>query len=265
MRPLTGGEPVSKWVLWGIRRGIKTTGYPSHSESAAGVSPGRPTDTLIVDEHDQALTQDMCPTGALNAENGRIAVDYRRCVSCRRCARRAPTPLDWEDSWEWASFSATGPYAASALTRPFSQSLHIRVVDAGSCRACLSEIEQLTKPYYNIHRLGFFMTPTPRHADVLLVAGPVADNMRLPLEKAYDAMPAPKRVVAVGACALSGGIFGRSFTSYGGVKNVLPVDLEIPGCPPPPLAIIHGLLVLTGRKAPGESETISFINRRSGT
>ncbi|MGB9616174.1 MAG: NADH-quinone oxidoreductase subunit B family protein [Desulfomonilaceae bacterium] len=157
------------------------------------------------------------------------------------------------------------PNSSGVLARPFSQSLHIRVLDAGACRACLSEIEQLGKPYYNIHRLGFFMTPTPRHADVLLVAGPVADNMRLPLEKAYDAMPSPKRVVAVGACALSGGIFGPSFTSYSGVKNVLPVDVEIPGCPPPPLAIIHGLLVLTGRRPPAEAGATSFVDRRSGT
>uniref|UniRef100_A0A7C4ET79 NADH:ubiquinone oxidoreductase-like 20kDa subunit domain-containing protein n=1 Tax=Desulfomonile tiedjei TaxID=2358 RepID=A0A7C4ET79_9BACT len=256
---------MSKWVLLGIRSGTKTTRYPSHTESAAGISPGRPKDTLMADKNAQALIRDLCPTGALNPKNDRIAVDYRRCISCRRCARGASTLVDWEESWEWASLSAPDLNASSALGSPFSQSLHIRVLDAGACRACLSEIEQLGKPYYNIHRLGFFMTPTPRHADVLLVAGPVADNMRLPLEKAYDAMPTPKRVVAVGACALSGGVFGPSFTSYGSLKNVIPVDVEIPGCPPPPLAIIHGLLVLTGRRPPAESGATSFLDRRSGT
>ena len=99
------------------------------------------------------------------------------------------------------------------------RSLHIRVVDAGACGSCLSEIEQINKPYYNMHRLGFFVTPTPREADVLLVAGPVTDHMRLALLKAYEAMPTPKAVVAVGACALSGGVFGPSFASYGGVWN----------------------------------------------
>ncbi|MGC8905819.1 MAG: hypothetical protein ACP5M0_00075 [Desulfomonilaceae bacterium] len=256
---------MSKWVLLGIRSGTKTTRYPSYTESAAGISPGRPKDTLMADEIARGVVRDVCPTGALDAKNDRIAVDYRRCVSCRRCDRGAAAPLDWEESWEWASLSGPDPNSSGVLARPFSQSLHIRVLDAGACRACLSEIEQLGKPYYNIHRLGFFMTPTPRHADVLLVAGPVADNMRLPLEKAYDAMPSPKRVVAVGACALSGGIFGPSFTSYSGVKNVLPVDVEIPGCPPPPLAIIHGLLVLTGRRPPAEAGATSFVDRRSGT
>jgi Ni,Fe-hydrogenase III small subunit len=122
------------------------------------------------------------------------------------------------------------------------------VVDAGACGACLSEIEQLNKPYYNIHRLGFFLTPTPREADVLLVAGPVTDHMRMALKKAYEAMPTPKRVVAVGACALCGGVFGPSFISGGGASDIVPVDVAVPGCPPPPLALIHGLLATVGRK-----------------
>jgi Ni,Fe-hydrogenase III small subunit len=99
-----------------------------------------------------------------------------------------------------------------------------------------------------MHRLGFFITPTPRQADILLVVGPVTDHMKIPLLKAYEAMPSPKRVMAVGACALSGGIFGPSFVSYSGVSEILTVDVKVPGCPPPPFAILHGLLVLTGRK-----------------
>jgi Ni,Fe-hydrogenase III small subunit len=99
-----------------------------------------------------------------------------------------------------------------------------------------------------MHRLGFFLTPTPREADVLLVAGPVTDHMRMALKKAYEAAPTPKRVVAVGACALSGGVFGPSFISGGGASDIIPVDVAVPGCPPPPLAIIHGLLVTVGRK-----------------
>jgi len=121
------------------------------------------------------------------------------------------------------------------------------VIDAGACGACLSEIEQINKPYYNMHRLGFFLTPTPRDADVLLVAGPVTDHMRLPLLKAYEAMPAPKGVLALGACAIFGGVFGTGFASLGGVSNVIPVDILVPGCPPPPLAILHALLAIVGR------------------
>jgi Ni,Fe-hydrogenase III small subunit len=124
------------------------------------------------------------------------------------------------------------------------------VIDAGACGACLSEIEQLNKPYYNMHRLGFFLTPTPRDADVLLVAGPVTDHMRLPLLKAYEAMPAPKGVLALGACAIFGGVFGSGFASLGGVANLIPVDILVPGCPPPPLAILHALLAIVGRVQP---------------
>jgi len=127
----------------------------------------------------------------------------------------------------------------------------------------LSEIEQLGKPYYNVHRLGFFMTPTPRQADVLLVAGPVTDNMRLPLQKAYNAMPTPKKVIAVGTCALSGGVFGPSFTCGAGVAEVIPVDVEITGCPPPPLALIHGLLVAAGRRVRAVVEPIRQMERRT--
>jgi Ni,Fe-hydrogenase III small subunit len=99
-----------------------------------------------------------------------------------------------------------------------------------------------------MHRLGFFATPTPREADVLLVAGPVTDHMRLPLRKAFQAMPSPKRVLAIGACALSGGIFGPSFASGSGVSELIPVNIGVPGCPPPPLAIVHGLLLAVSRK-----------------
>ncbi len=97
------------------------------------------------------------------------------------------------------------------MGQPFRRSIHVLVVDAGDCGACLNEVKQLNNPYYNMHRLGFFITPTPRHADVLLVVGPVTDHMRAALKKIYDAMPTPKRVVAVGACALSGGVFAREF------------------------------------------------------
>ena len=122
------------------------------------------------------------------------------------------------------------------------------VVDAGDCGACLNEVKQLNNPYYNIHRLGFFITPTPRHADVMLVVGAVTDHMRFVLQRIYDAMPTPKRVVAVGACAVSGGVFADSFVCARGLADVLPVDVEVPGHPPPPLAILHGLLVAVGRK-----------------
>lgn len=130
--------------------------------------------------------------------------------------------------------------------RSFRRSLHIRTVDTGSCAVCESEIRLLSAPHYDLHRLGFFFTPSPRHADLLLVTGPVVRGMQLALRKTYDAMPDPKAVVAVGACPL-GGVFAPDDWVHGNLDAVLPVDVFVPGCPPSPLALLHGLLVAVGR------------------
>jgi Ni,Fe-hydrogenase III small subunit len=192
-----------------------------------------------------------CPTRAIAAENGGIAIDHGRCVACYRCHADNDAPVaGWEPGYEWAAYAKDIARAHEQLGRAFHRSLHIRFVDAGACGACISEARQLNNPYYNMHRLGFFITPTPRNADVLLAAGPVSDAMRTPLLQAWQAMPAPKRVVAIGACAISGGVFGPSFAAAGGVAEVIPVDVVVPGCPPPPLAILHALLVVVERKPP---------------
>jgi Ni,Fe-hydrogenase III small subunit/ferredoxin-like protein FixX len=232
---------MTKWVLKGLRTGIVTTGYPDRDETAPGISPGQPFDK------ESSIDVDRCPTHALIRDGEGLSVDYRRCVHCFRCARGEEALVQWQNGYEWAVRTDLSSESLT-LGKVFRTSLHIRVIDAGACGACLSEIEQLNKPYYNIHRMGFFITPTPREADVLLVSGPVTDHMRMPLEKAYEAMPTPKNVIAVGACALSGGVFGPSFISGRGVSDIIPVDVVVPGCPPPPLAIIHGLLVMVGRK-----------------
>jgi len=237
---------MSQWVKRGLRTGIKTTGYPARPETAAGITPGRPMGGERPAEVAAALIA-HCPTGALYAGNGRVEVDERGCVHCYRCAHETSAPLVWQNDYEWAR-EAGADDPARRFSRAFRASVHVLVVDAGDCGACLREVKQLNNPYYNMHRLGFFLTPTPRHADVLLVVGPVTDHMRAPLQKTYDAMPTPKRVVAVGACALSGSVFGPSFVCEGGVANVLSVDVEVPGQPPPPLAILHGLLVAVGRR-----------------
>jgi formate hydrogenlyase subunit 7 len=140
-----------------------------------------------------------------------------------------------------------GERLREAIRRLFRRSLHVRHVDAGSCNACESEIKQLISPYYDLHRLGIFFTTSPRHADLLLVTGPVTRAMEAPLWRTYAAMPDPRLVVGVGACACDGGIFGASCLTRGGLAAVLPVDVLIPGCPPTPLALIHGLLLAIGR------------------
>lgn len=133
------------------------------------------------------------------------------------------------------------------VDRLFARSLHIRHVDAGSCNACESEVKLLTSPYYDIHRLGVFFTPSPRHADLLLVTGAITRAMVEPLRRTYEAMPDPRLVVAVGACACGGGVFGASAYTIGDLSDILPVDAWIPGCPPTPLALIEGLLLAIDR------------------
>lgn len=122
------------------------------------------------------------------------------------------------------------------------QALTIRQVDAGSCNGCELEIHALNNPYYNLEGRGIRFVASPRHADLLLVTGPVARNMAVALRRTYDATPAPKLVVAVGDCGCSGGIFGAGYASCGGVDSVIPVDVAVPGCPPPPLEILRGIL-----------------------
>jgi Ni,Fe-hydrogenase III small subunit len=137
----------------------------------------------------------------------------------------------------------------SRIHKIFGRSLHIREVDAGSCNGCEIEIVGLNSPVYDIERFGIHFVASPRHADMLLVTGPVTRNMELALRKTYDAMPTPRLVVAVGACGCSGGIFGKNYACLGGVDNVIPVDRYIPGCPPNPYALLHGILTTLGQLA----------------
>ena len=261
---------MTQWVWSGLKWGIRTTRYPAHRDDAPGITPGLPVarpgrarSSEGARFGDGRLVE-LCPTSALVQGVERIDVDPRRCVHCFRCARDGTEAMPWEVGYEWAATTAllgsaphvagsdaSAPHPASGrLGRPFARSVHIRVVDAGDCGACLHEVKQLTNPYYNLHRLGFFFTPTPRQADILLVVGAGADQMRAPLQKTFTAMPTPRTVIAAGACALSGGVFGSSFACSGGVGSIVPVDIEVPGNPPPPLAILHALLVATGRAAP---------------
>lgn len=127
------------------------------------------------------------------------------------------------------------------------RSLSIREVDAGSCNGCELEIHALSNAFYDLERFGLRFVASPRHADVLMVTGPVTKNMREALKRTYDATPDPKWVVAIGTCAADGGLFAGSYAVEGGVKDVIPVDLHIPGCPPNPRQLLAGLLALLER------------------
>src|SRR3984893_469731 len=139
---------------------------------------------------------------------------------------------------------ATGEALRGAIARRLGRSLAIREVDAGSCNGCELEIHALGNAFYDVERFGIRFVASPRHADVLLVTGPVTKNMREAVERTSQAMPAPKWVVANGDCAADGGCFAGSYAVVGGVSKVIPVDLHIPGCPPAPTAILKGLLAL---------------------
>ncbi|MGY6276431.1 NADH-quinone oxidoreductase subunit B family protein [Methylomonas sp. MgM2] len=134
------------------------------------------------------------------------------------------------------------------IDRKFSGSIAIREIDAGSCNGCELEIHALNNPYYDVERFGIHFVASPRHADVLLVTGPVSRHMQTALLRTYQATPDPKWVIAVGDCAACGGEFGVSYASCGAVSNVIPVDLVISGCPPAPLVLIKGLLKLMQKR-----------------
>jgi Ni,Fe-hydrogenase III small subunit len=140
---------------------------------------------------------------------------------------------------EWRTRAST---IERRILEILGRALVIRHVDAGSCNGCELELHALNNPYYNLEGLGIRFAASPRHADMLLVTGPVSRNMERALRIAYEAMPDPKLVVAVGDCGKDGGIFGTGYATCGGVANVIPVDVTVPGCPPPPLAVLQGIL-----------------------
>ncbi len=140
-----------------------------------------------------------------------------------------------------------GRRLAEKITKVLGRSLAIREVDAGSCNGCEVEVSALNNAIYDIERFGVHFVASPRHADVLLVTGVGSRNMEAALRRTYDATPDPKVVVAVGACACTGGIFGDTYATCGGIGNTVPVDVYVPGCPPRPEALLHGLLLAVDR------------------
>jgi len=147
------------------------------------------------------------------------------------------TPPQAREEWRTRSSEIR-----AEIVRLLGRALVIRQVDAGSCNGCELEIHALNNPYYNIEELGIRFAASPRHADLLLVTGPVTKNMELALRIAYEAMPDPKLVVAVGDCGCTGGVWGETYATCGAVSNIIPVDVAVPGCPPPPTAILQGIL-----------------------
>ncbi len=229
---------------------------------------------------------DACPTGAIHTAPAEpwqqtLTLSYASCIQCRACVTECPaqaispgrdieiatfTRRQLEQRATFNVDAETGHatlHAIDAQPRPsleegaarlrarihgrLGRSLHVRQVDAGSCNGCELEIAATTNPLFDLERFGIHLVASPRHADLLLVTGPVTRNMETALRATYEATPDPRIVVAVGACGCSGGIFGAdTYASRGGVGDILPVDVYIPGCPPRPQAILNGLLVAMG-------------------
>jgi Ni,Fe-hydrogenase III small subunit/Pyruvate/2-oxoacid:ferredoxin oxidoreductase delta subunit len=239
-----------------------------------------------------------CPTGAIHsgaAGPGQrtLSLSYASCIQCRACVDACPEKaVSGGRDVEVAAFSRdqlqqtatfdvdtasgrctfrqmemqSGPSldeSAAALRERIrgrlGRSLHVRQVDAGSCNGCELEIAATTNPLFDLERFGVHFVASPRHADLLLVTGPVTRNMEIALQRTYEATPEPRVVVAVGACGCSGGIFGEGgYAALGGVDRVLPVDVYIPGCPPRPQAILNALLVAMGvREARARPQRLS--------
>lgn len=256
------------WTLLGLMQGNQTAPWPQvdGADGQAGFigmpryNPARCTDAC------QACA-DVCPTRAItmrqtgepsDGKEGRLDVDYGRCVVCQLCTEACPTDAmspsaDWafgvrrREDLIWRTQRSEPSSPAVGGTRSFHRSLHIRHVDAGSCNGCEFELQALNNPFYNLHRLGIFFTASPRFADLLLVTGPVTNAMLTPLRATYEAMPEPRWVMAIGTCAVSGGIAEGGYASGHGLEKVLPVDVYLPGCPPNPAAIIHALLMFLDR------------------
>ncbi len=251
------------WTLFGLMLGKATPRWPLQEgddgqTSVLGMPRYHPE--LCVGGCRECAA--ICPTAALapaaaGAPGQPLDVDYGRCIACQLCTEACPTGAlapssDWafgvrrREDLIWRA----EPVAATLVDggpKPFRRSLHIRHVDAGSCNGCESELQGLGNPFYNLHRLGVFFTASPRFADLLLVTGPVTHAMIDPLRAAYDAMPEPRWVMAVGTCAVSGGIASGGYACGNGLDGVLPVDLYLPGCPPNPAAIIEALLMFLDR------------------
>lgn len=249
------------WALRGLRNGVLTTRWPARPDADAAATRGPAT--VLAAATAASWGDDLsrlCPARAI--ESDPLRLDQGRCIGCGRCVAARPGIFGWSAGPDRAALTRNGlvlpvqeaPEALAALTaglrartRALRRSVHLRHVDAGSDGSEEWEIMALLNPVYDIHRLGMFFTASPRHADILLVTGAGAHGMADPLRETYEAMPHPKVVIAVGTDAVGGGIASPSYATGGGIADIVPVDVWLPGSPPSPFAILSALLLALGR------------------
>jgi Ni,Fe-hydrogenase III small subunit/NAD-dependent dihydropyrimidine dehydrogenase PreA subunit len=192
----------------------------------------------------------VCPVGAIEADGDSVRVDQRACIFCGRCVDRCERRLLTQTGdWKLAELGGQllGEAVRAEIVKTLGRSLHIRHLDVGSCNACDFELSQLLSPVYDLQQYGIDFVASPRHADLLMVTGVVTRNLTQALVMTYEATPAPRLVMAVGACAAAGRTYGAGYAVRGAADALVPVDVYVPGCPPKPQAILYGLLLALGR------------------
>lgn len=245
-----------KAIATRLQQKHRTIQYPRSEPVFPDRFRGLPLIDLSKCRKDCSSCSEVCPTDAIMAGP---AIDLGRCLFCGRCSRACPDgAIRFSQGYQLATRTRSDLICkngtiqlAEALDKKarslFGRSFKLRQVSAGGCNACEADTNVLSTVVYDLGRFGVQFVASPRHADGLLVTGPISNNMRLALEKTYDAVPSPKLVIAVGACAISGGPYIDHPEIHNGADKVLPVDLYVPGCPPHPVTILDGILRLLGR------------------
>ncbi len=247
-----------KALLARLKQGYRTNSFPKSIPSLPEKFCGLPDITSFSMTQFDALNS-VCPTDAFTTENSNLSMDIGKCIFCRKCEPFAKTEKlpftknhmlssSERDSLKLTYENKYPVINPNKYQKLFRRSLKLRVVSAGGCNACELDLNVLNTLVWDIGRFGIQFVASPRHADGLIITGPVTNNMKFALQKAYNATSKPKVVIVVGACAISGGIYANNPETLGGADKLFNVDLYIPGCPPHPLTILDALVSFLGRK-----------------